>query len=86
MRRITFTLALATALSACSGTVFESGSEHGRILISADAAGMQAFSDYSNGLVENAKATPDVKSSYWQHRERETAVKGLRFSVKGGAK
>ena len=88
MKKLTKSILGATCvgLSACSGSVFEGGSDYGRILISADAAGMQAFSDYSNGIIENTKSTPDVKNSYWQHRERETAVKGLKFSVKKGGK
>jgi hypothetical protein len=55
------------------------GSDNGYLMLNADAEGLRAFNDGMNGLVTNTKSSPDIKSSYWQNREQETAVRGLRF-------
>lgn len=61
------------ALTGCFGTyptMFEDGNA-GRFEMRADAAGMRAYSDGLNAIITNGKASPDIKSAAWQHREQE---------------
>jgi len=54
-------------------------SDAGFVMLAGDAEGIRAYNDGVNGVITNTKSSPDVKSSYWQNREQETAVKGLKF-------
>ena len=56
-----------------------SGSDEGFVMLAGDAEGIRAYNDGLIGHVVEGKTSPDVKSSYWQSRERETAVKVLQF-------
>jgi hypothetical protein len=69
MRKVLFAVA-CLALAGCSGFAVLAGT----------GDGFRAFNDGQVGLVEQGKATPDVKTAYWDHRNKETAV-----SFKGGA-
>ena len=75
-------LAALLASSGCSGVMshrmFED-SDTGFVLLTGDAEGIRAYNQGLNGLITNTKASPDIKSSYWQVREQETAVRGLKF-------
>jgi hypothetical protein len=54
-------------------------SDDGFVMLAGNSEGIKAYNDGVIGLATEAKASPDVKSSYWQSRERETAVKVLQF-------
>ncbi|RLC80068.1 MAG: hypothetical protein DRI61_06570 [Chloroflexi bacterium] len=54
-------------------------SDSGFVMIAGDAEGVRAYNDGIVGIITDTKATPDVKSSYWQNREMETSVRGLKF-------
>lgn len=59
----------------------------GFVMLAGDAQGIQAYNDGHVGLVTEARNNPDLKSAYWQNREKETTVRGLRFqrkATKGG--
>ena len=63
--------AIATLSTGCSyPTAFEDGS-HGRITLSADAAGMRAYGDSLNALITNGKASADKDTSAWRNRREE---------------
>jgi hypothetical protein len=87
LRRIGFMAALAGSLSACGTMSTHMPTEHGRILIDADAKGMQAFGDVLNGMVTNGKASPDKDTAHWQLRKkqaREETVQRYAPSFLGG--
>ena len=67
------------ACTGCSGlNRFEMFGEPD-LLLAADAEALEVWNDGVNGIITNTRGNPDQKSSYWQHREKQTAVKGLRF-------
>lgn len=71
-------LLLASSQTACTSMVGQSmftGENEGRLLISADAEGMRAFSDYQTGLVAVGKASPDEKDAHHQLREKQELTK-----------
>lgn len=81
-------LALLTGISlanvACVRTTSEgmfNGFDEGRIDISADRAGMEAFSDFMNGAITNGKASPDKTTASWQSRDLQIATRGRKFAV-----
>ena len=55
--------------AACGAVYTPNPFQKGHIAVIADAAGMKAFSDMQTGLVNEAKTSPDIKSSYFQHRD-----------------
>jgi hypothetical protein len=62
-------------------------SDAGFVMLAGDAEGIRAYNDGLIGHIEQGKATADKKTAYWQTREQETQVRGLKFRVnKGGAK
>lgn len=61
---------VAANLAAC-GMHTNLPTSNGRILIDADAKGMQAFFDGQNGLITNGKATPDATSAHWTTRRQQ---------------
>ena len=61
---------LSVSCIACSGQMRLPSSE-GRILIDADAKGMQAFYDGNNGLISNGKASADIESAHWKLRKKQ---------------
>jgi hypothetical protein len=82
-------ISLITSQTACSSLVGENlftGEEEGRFLLSADAAGIRAFSDGLNGLVTTGKASPDTKDAYWQRRESGDRVRALKWQFRAGGK
>lgn len=82
MRLITGLLVAVLCASGCTSfgahRMF-ADSETGFVMLAGDAEGVRAYNDGLVGLVEQTKASPDLKTSYWQNREQETAVKTLRF-------
>ena len=54
-------------------------SDQGFVMLAGDAEGIRAYNDGLVGHIVEGKTSPDVKSSYWQSRERETAVKVIQF-------
>jgi len=44
-----------------------------------DAEGLQAWGDSQVGLVNETKASPDTKSSYWQTREQQVKAQSFRI-------
>lgn len=45
--------------------------QEGNIAIVADAKGMNAFFDGVNGSIAEGKASPDIKGSFFGHREKQ---------------
>lgn len=80
IKKITTTLAVATMVSttACTSFVGQGIDGRGRVLINADAAGMQAFSDTLNGLVTNGKASPNAETPAWVTRRHYITMKTLK--------
>lgn len=70
------------AVTGCSSNIHDVNGA-GRIFIDADAEGMRAFSDYTQGAITNGKAEAGSDTPYWEHRRLQT--KG-RFTSKGGTK
>lgn len=60
-----------------------SATADGRILISADAAGMRAFGDTMNGMITNGKATPDVDTAAWKIRKIQEENETVRAVTPG---
>jgi hypothetical protein len=56
-----------------------SGSDQGFVMLAGDAEGIRAYNDGLVGHIVEGKTSPDVKSAYWQSRERETATKVIQF-------
>ena len=56
-----------------------SNSDAGFVMLAGDAEGIRAYNDGRIGSITEAKTSPDVKSAYWQSRERETATKVIQF-------
>lgn len=80
-----FGLTLATQ-TACSSLVGESlfvGEDEGRFLISADRAGLEAWSDGMNGILTNGRISPDLESPHWQLRKQQTTARAFRVSKPG---
>lgn len=75
-------IALLLCSSGCTefgaSRMFEN-SDAGFVMLAGDAEGIRAYNDGLVGHITEAKANPEVKSPYWQNRDQETAVKGLRF-------
>lgn len=55
-------------------------SDQGFVMIAGDAEGIRAYNDGIIGVIADTKASPDVKSSYWQHREAQTQSRVMRLS------
>lgn len=77
--RAIFGAFLASSMSACT-TNFRPDSEHGRILISADAEGMRAFSDMQQGLITNGKSSPDVDTPFYSTRREQIRARAMSYS------
>lgn len=79
------TLCLATALlstNACSMAASPMNGE-GRILISADAQGIRAWSDLLAGTATNAKASSDAATTpYYDLRQQQNAQRFSKFGIK----
>lgn len=75
------------SLSACgmTGGVINS-SPDGYFEMRGDAEGLRAFSDYSQGMITNGKASPDVDTAHYQLRKEQNRAKVVRFSSKNGGK
>jgi hypothetical protein len=87
MRRAGVLAALAGSLSACGTMSTHLPSDNGRILIDADAKGVQAFLDGFNGAITNGKATADKNTAHWELRKkqsREDTVQKYAPSFLGG--
>ena len=83
MRLILVGLAVAS-LTSCSGLTQHSifgSKEGGYVSIEADSAGMHALSDWTTGTATEAKASPDVKSAYYQLREEQERQKTIRIQL-----
>lgn len=87
-------VAIVVFCSGCTAMAGEdlfTGQDEGRFLLSADAEGIRAFGDSMNGLITEGKASPDVKSAYWQNADARVEVKKFRMfgqmkTAKAGAK
>ena len=53
-------------------------SDRGFVMLAGDAEGIRAYNDGINGVITNTKSSPDVKSSYWQNRDKEVKVRVFR--------
>jgi len=90
MKKVIAVTAVVLCATGCSSVgvhrMFDSD-DNGWVMLSGDAEGVRAYNDGLVGHITEARNNPDVKSAYWQNREKETTVRGLRFQVKkGGAK
>lgn len=74
-------IALCSACTGFGANQMFTDSDAGFVMLAGDAEGIRAYNDGINGVITNTKSSPDVKSSYWQNRDQETAVKGLKFRV-----
>lgn len=74
---------MATMLTGCAGLMGESmfSSEKGRILISADEAGMRAFSDMYAGAIIEGKGSPDTIGAHTQLRREQEVTTRQKFAV-----
>lgn len=85
----TGSIAALFTMSACG---FASAPHNGLVIMGSPDA-IRAWNDGQSALVTNGKASPDIKSAAWQHREaqekeitqRETAP-GFMSNLFGGAK
>lgn len=71
-------IALAGVMSACTSSALN-GDE---FRLSGTPEGLKAFADWQIGQANEAKASPDVKSSHYQLQEEKTK---LMFKILGGA-
>lgn len=74
-------IAAGSVMSSCTGVGASnmfSSSERGFVMLAGDAEGIRAYNDGLNGIISNTKASRDVKSSYWQNRDKETEVRKFR--------
>ena len=82
-------LLISVSTTACAGLVGESmftGEEEGRLLLSTDRAGLEAFGDMVTGLVTTGKATPDGDDAHHELRREQNKTKALKFSIRKGVK
>lgn len=75
-------LIIVCLLTCCSCTTFGanqmfSDSDRGFVMLAGDAEGIRAYNDGLNGLITNTKASPDIRSSYWQNRDEEVSVRKM---------
>lgn len=69
-------VAIIASTTSCSAIYEQSISKEGRVLLSADEKGMQAFSDMLAGMQTNAKASADVPDTpYYDLRRKQAALK-----------
>lgn len=82
-KRLAAALAAMVTATGCTqfgaSRMFEN-SDAGFVMLAGDAEGIRAYNDGVIGLITDTKASPDVKSSYWQNRDNETQVRTLRVS------
>ena len=77
MKKVLFGCILLSCCS-CSGlSTLNMGQDH--FVMAGTPEGIRAFNDGQSGLITNA-VNPATKSAYYQLREQETAVKGLRIT------
>jgi hypothetical protein len=84
MRAIKLVLAvgIVSLTTGCAGLIGENmftGQDEGRFLLSSDAEGLRAFGDSLTGLITEGKASPDIKSAYWQNADARVEVKKFRI-------
>jgi predicted component of type VI protein secretion system len=46
----------------------------GCFMLASTPEGLRAYSDSQIGLVSESRTNPDIKGSYWQHREKFTGL------------
>ena len=71
-------LAVPLIATGCSSLMSHDIGGGGRILISADEAGMRAFGDYSRGLTDSAT---EAKGEYWHLRRAHEVTKRMQYAV-----
>ena len=71
--------------SACASTFFTPYDDAGRLSLSGDEKGLQAFSDMLVGLTNEARTPAGQKGSYYQLREEQVNWKA-KFQTKYGQK
>lgn len=77
-------IGIAVYTTGCSGigaTQMFSDAEAGHFLMYGDAEGVRAYNEGLVGLVTDAKASPDVKSGYWQHKDEREKTRRFRFQL-----
>jgi hypothetical protein len=57
-------------------------SDEGFVMVAGNAEGIKAYNDGLIGIITDTKASPDIKSAYWQNREGETNVRTMRLTSK----
>ena len=92
MRKVIIAVIAASTLSSCAGLTQHSifgSKEGGYVSLNADAAGMQAFSDWNTGVINETRTPEGTKGSYYQLREEQEKQKTFRLKLpkmSGGAK
>ncbi len=71
-------VALAATCSACSGQY----SGNYDLVLLGNEKGLEKLTDYSVGLVNEGKTSPDVKSAHYGLREQQTGIEGLKLKLK----
>jgi len=82
------TIGLILSLSACTSQVGQGmfSKEAGRIQISADAQGMDAFWDGVQGAITNGKASPDIETDWYSTRRSKIQARFSRFGQSARSK
>ena len=77
----------ALVLQGCTfmgGEALSTSDEEGRLLLSTDRAGLEAFGDLMTGLVTTGKASPDQDTAHHQLRKEQNQTKAIKLTF--GAK
>ena len=80
-KKLAAAVVASMALSSCTtfgASQMFADSEEGFVMVAGNAEGIRAYNDGIIGVIADTKASPDVKSAYWQNRESETSVRMMR--------
>ena len=84
-KKLTAAMLASMTLSSCTSfgaSQMFADSEEGFVMVAGNAEGIRAYNDGIIGVIADTKASPDVKSAYWQNREGETQVRTMRLTSK----
>lgn len=80
-KKLTAAMIASMAMTSCTtfgASQMFADSEEGFVMVAGNAEGIRAYNDGLIGIIADTKASPDVKSSYWQNRDGETQVRMMR--------
>lgn len=70
-------VAIASSVTACSGHY---AGDYDLVLMG-NEQGLKHYTDLQVGLVNEGKASPDMKSAHYQYREQQTGVEALKMKL-----